>query len=79
MFEINPKLDIASSQIAEFENDINKVLTYRKLPTEHFSIKFAHRYSPFNHPAVMMRKASIIKQVDIKIGLAMKTIIYGLE
>ena len=58
MFETNPKLDIASSQIAEFENDINKVLTYRKLPTEHFEIiKFAHRYSPFNHPAVMMKKS----------------------
>jgi glycosyltransferase involved in cell wall biosynthesis len=60
-FAENPDLDILSGQVAEFENDIKHIFSYRKIPVKHEDIvKFAKRYSPFNHPVVMYKKSSVI-------------------
>lgn len=61
-FVKNPKLDILGGQIAEFINDPDEIVAYRKVPTEQNEIeKFARRRNPFNHPTVMFKKSTIQK------------------
>ena len=60
-FEKNPKLDIVGAQIAEFENNVDNIIAYRRVPLDQKSItRFARFRSPFNHPTVMYKKASIL-------------------
>lgn len=59
-FNMNPELDILGGQIAEFINNPDEIVAYRKVPTTHLEIKkFARRRSPFNHPTVMYKKSTI--------------------
>lgn len=59
-FDKNPKLDILGGQIAEFVDSPDEIVAYRKVPLTHSEIKqFARRRSPFNHPTVMYKKATI--------------------
>ncbi len=61
-FAKNPKLDIVGGQIAEFIDNPDEVISYRRVPLLHADIKlFARRRSPFNHPTVMYRKSAIQK------------------
>ena len=62
-FEKHSDLDILGGQIAEFVDDPEEIIGYRKVPVTHFEIKqFARRRSPFNHPTVMYKK-SMIQQI----------------
>jgi glycosyltransferase involved in cell wall biosynthesis len=61
-FKSNTKLDILGGQIAEFYHDPNKITSHRKVPTTQLEIeKFARRRNPFNHPAVMYKKTTILR------------------
>ena len=56
----NLELDILGGQIAEFVEDPESIVAYRRVPTAHDDIKyFARRRSPFNHPTVMYKKSTI--------------------
>lgn len=63
-FAKNEKLGILGGQIAEFIDNPDEIVSYRKVPVEHDEIKtFARRRSPFNHPTVMYKK-SVIQGLD---------------
>lgn len=59
-FRTNPKLCIVGTQIDEFIDNVDNVVSRRIVPTNQIEIeKFAKRRSPFNHPTVMYRKSII--------------------
>lgn len=61
-FKEIPNLDIIGGNIAEFIDNVNNVISYRKVPEKDEEIKkFARRRNPFNHPSVMFRKSSVLK------------------
>lgn len=63
-FSKNKKLGILGGQIAEFIDNPEEIVSYRKVPVGHDEIKtFARRRSPFNHPTVMYKK-SVIQGLD---------------
>jgi glycosyltransferase involved in cell wall biosynthesis len=58
----NPHIDIVSSNIIEFLEDINFEKSIKKVPEFHNDIvKFAKRRSPFNHPVVVFKKSVVLK------------------
>lgn len=58
----HPEISIISSNIDEFEFDVNKITATRKVPQSHEEIvKFAKSRNPMNHMAVMFRKQDVIK------------------
>ncbi len=62
LFEANPKLAIAGTNIDEFYNEPTHVVSSRVVPHDYESIcKFMRRRSPFNHPTVMFRKSEVIR------------------
>ena len=61
-FENNSNLDICGSHIKEFENDVDNVLSERKVPLGNDEIrKYQKRRSAFNHMTVMFKKSSVLK------------------
>lgn len=61
IFDEYPDIDIVSSWIDEFEGDISKVSSIRKLPELHDDIyKFAKKRCPINHPVSMFRKSAVL-------------------
>lgn len=62
LFEENPNLAIAGTNIDEFYDDPTKIVSSRIVPYDYDSIrKFIRRRSPFNHPTVMFRKSEVIR------------------
>lgn len=62
LFEKEPQLDICGCNIAEFYDDPNNIKTYRIVPSEYKDIKkFMRRRTAFNHPTVMYKKSSVLK------------------
>lgn len=60
-FKNNPKVDILSSYIEEFEEDYFKPIARKELPLNHDGIcKMAKFRNPINHMAVMFRKEKIL-------------------
>ncbi len=58
----NPKLSIVGSNIDEFYDNPDNVISSRNVPSSHENIiKFIRRRSPFNHPAVMFKKSEVIR------------------
>lgn len=61
-FAANINLCICGTQINEFIDFPENVVSSREVPTEYEEIKkFARRRSPFNHPTVMYKKSEILK------------------
>lgn len=61
VFEESPELDIISGAISEFKETIDNVVSIRRVPEDEGAIKKQMRQrSPFNHPAVMFKKNSVI-------------------
>lgn len=61
-FNNNPELDILGGQVAEFIDNPEEIVAYRKVPINNHEIKkFARRRNPFNHPTVMFKKSTIQK------------------
>jgi glycosyltransferase involved in cell wall biosynthesis len=57
----NKNVDVCSAWIAEFENDENKITSYRKTPEFHNDIaKYGRTRSPINHIPVMFKKSSVL-------------------
>lgn len=56
------ELVILGTQINEFEDSINNIISHRVVPTNFTDIvTFSHRRSPFNHPTVMYKKSIILE------------------
>lgn len=55
-------IDVCSAFISEFENDENKIISYRKLPEKHEDIlKYSKTRNPLNHVTIMMKKSVLEK------------------
>lgn len=58
----NPKVSIIGSSIAEFTDDINNVISYRILPSNHQDIvKYSKKRNPFGHPSVLLKKEVLLE------------------
>lgn len=58
----HPKYDIVGSNIAEFNQSTNDIVSYRKLPEQADKIVlFAKRRNPMNHMTVVFRKTAIFR------------------
>lgn len=62
IFQKHSELDIISGSINEFQDDINNIVSVRRVPEHQEAIKKQmRRRSAFNHPAVMYKKSSVTK------------------
>lgn len=62
LFEKDPELSIAGTNIDEFMDDPNKVISSRVVPTTHEEIeKYNRRRQGFNHPTVMFKKSEVLR------------------
>lgn len=60
IFAHNDELAVCSGVIVEFEDAIDHVIGRRNVPESHEEIcRFSRKRNPFNHPAVMFRKAYV--------------------
>ncbi|WP_235846436.1 glycosyltransferase [Merdibacter massiliensis] len=58
----DPSLDIVGSHIKEFDQNINNIISVRKVPLENNEIiKYQKRRSAYNHMTVMFKRRSILK------------------
>ena len=61
-YEKNNNLDILGTQISEFIDTTDRVVSSRVVPTTHNDIcEFARRRSPFNHPTVMYKRSKVLE------------------
>jgi len=61
-FEKDPNLDICGSHIIEFENTIDNVIAYRRVPLSQNDIYHCQkRRDAFNHMTVMYKKSVVLK------------------
>ena len=57
----NPDIDVVGCWVAEFENNVNNIISIRKVPISDNKIKkYARFRNPFNHPSVVFRKHAIL-------------------
>lgn len=57
----HPDIDVVGSWIAEFEGEVDNVVSHRILPASHEQLlSFSKKRCPLNHPAVVYRKKSIL-------------------
>ena len=62
LFEENPQLSIAGTNIDEFYDSPDTIISSRVVPCSYDEIcRFMKRRSPFNHPTVMFKKSDVIK------------------
>ena len=62
LFENNPKLALAGTNIDEFYDSPDNVVSSRVVPSDYENIvKFIKRRDPFNHPTVMFKKSEVIR------------------
>lgn len=62
LYQSNPALSLAGTNIDEFCNDPQKIVSRRAVPSDYAGIcRFMKRRSPFNHPTVMYRKSEVIR------------------
>lgn len=69
-FIVKQNLDIIGAQIVEFGNDIQDIVSVRKVPLQHDEmIKFMKVRSPFSHPTILFRKEvhTALNGYDVKI------------
>ena len=60
-FEKDPDLDICGSQIAEFVNNRNNIVSIRRVPIIDIDIKKFQKFrTSFNHPSVIFRKSTVL-------------------
>lgn len=58
----HPDIDICSSLIDEFEDNIQNIRSQRTLPELHKDIlKYARRRCPVNHPTVVYKRSKVLK------------------
>lgn len=60
-FAADSELSICSGKIEEFEGSTENIFGKRELPLKHEEITaFSKKRNPFNHPAVMFKKAAVL-------------------
>lgn len=58
----HPEIDIVGCNIKEFENNIDNIISFRKLPETHVEIeRFAHYRCPVIQPSAMIRKKAAMR------------------
>lgn len=61
-FSNNPALDVCGSHISEFEEDVDHIVTRRKVPLTDAEIKeYQRRRDGLNHVSVMFRKTAVLR------------------
>lgn len=61
IFEKHPEIDVCSAWIDEFEGNMDKIISTRKLPESHEDIAvYAVGRNPVNHPVVMFKKSAVL-------------------
>ena len=61
LFHKNPKLGIIGSNVAEFIDNIENIVSYVKLPKKHSEItKFSKKRCPFRHSAILYKKSEVL-------------------
>ena len=59
-FELDDDLSIVGSNIAEFENNVDNVVSYRNVPVSHDEIcEYLKSRCPLNHMTVMFKKSKV--------------------
>lgn len=67
MFENDPELGVCGSHIKEFENNINSIMSERKVPINDRDIReYQKRRDSFNHMTVMYKKEAVLKAGNYK-------------
>lgn len=62
VFEDCPTLDVCGSHMLEFEDDVNNIVTKRRVPLTDAEIKqYQKRRDGLNHVTVMFKKSSVLK------------------
>ncbi len=62
IFKEHPEIDVCSSWIEEFDENINNILSIKKLPEHHQEIvHYAKHRCPVNHPVVMYKKDAVLR------------------
>ena len=62
LFEKEKELALVGTNIAEFYDEPQNIISERKVPSEYNNIlKFSRRRNPFNHPTVMYKKTVILE------------------
>ncbi len=62
IFRANPEIDVVGSWVNEFENNISKVISQRKVPQYNKQIlRFSCARNPVTHPTIMFRKNNVLK------------------
>ena len=61
LFDEDEKLDFCSGHIAEFDNNPQDIVAYRRVACTHSEIlEYAHKRNPMNHMAVMYKKSKVL-------------------
>lgn len=61
VFEEHPEVDIVSAWIEEFEDEVDNVVSIRKLPETHAELySYAKLRCPINHPVAMFKKSAVL-------------------
>lgn len=62
LFKNNPNLSIAGTNIDEFDEDPNIIISSRVVPTSDKEIKkYNRRRQAFNHPTIMFKKSEVLR------------------
>ena len=62
LFNNDPELSIAGTNIDEFYDDPNIIISSRVVPTTDDGIKkYMHKRQPFNHPTIMLKKSEVLR------------------
>ena len=60
--EKHPEVDAIGCNIAEYDENMNDIVSYRVVPETNEKIrKFLKKRNPFNHPTVIFKKKSVLK------------------
>ena len=66
-------LDLLGGHIAEFIDNLDEIVSYRRVPTQHADIVAYQRMrSAFNHMTVMFKKDMVLKAGNYEDGLYME-------
>lgn len=62
VFEKNPELDVVGSNVEEFIDSIDNVISHVVLPEKHEDIYiFAKKRCPIRHPTLLYKKSAVVK------------------
>lgn len=63
----NPSIGMVGSNVAEFSNDITKIVSNVILPETHEEIeKYSKKRNPFRHPTIIFKKSEVLRAGNYK-------------